>query len=51
MAPQYTNWQHLAERASMEIDPKKLISLVEELNRTLAENERSTKSKQAQGPI
>jgi hypothetical protein len=35
-------WQHLAEQASKEQDPKKLLALVEELNRVLGE-ERQTK--------
>jgi hypothetical protein len=51
MNRQLSNWQHLAEQASKELDPLKLITLVEELNFTLAENERITKNKQAQRPI
>jgi len=35
-------WQHLAEQASKEQDPKKLLVLVEELNRVLGQ-ERQTK--------
>jgi hypothetical protein len=35
-------WPHLAEQASKEQDPKKLLALVEELNRVLGE-ERQTK--------
>jgi hypothetical protein len=51
MTPQLNNWQHLAEQASKELDPAKLITLVEELNRTLAENECITKGRQARRPI
>jgi hypothetical protein len=47
MTLQMSNWQHLAEQASKELDPARLITLVEELNRTSAENDRIIKRKQA----
>jgi hypothetical protein len=37
-----TDWQNLAERASIETDPKKMLHLVEELNRVL-DAQRKTK--------
>jgi hypothetical protein len=45
------NWLHLAEQASKERDPEKLMSLVSELNRALEENERTSQRLQAQEPI
>jgi hypothetical protein len=39
MAQQYTDWHHLAEQASKELDPRKLLHLVAELNRALDQNE------------
>jgi hypothetical protein len=38
-----TDWKHLAEQASKEMDPEKLMSLVNELNRVLEQNEQSSK--------
>ena len=44
MTPQNANdWRHLAEQASKEMDPEKLMSLVNELNRVLEQNERSSR--------
>jgi hypothetical protein len=40
MTPQPNNWRHLAEQASKELDPEKLMGLVHELNRVLEQNER-----------
>jgi hypothetical protein len=37
-----SNWLHLAEQASKQLDPKKLMSLVEELNRALAARDRAS---------
>ena len=34
-----SDWRHLAEQASVEMDSKKLSALVEELNRVLDEQE------------
>ena len=42
MAQDPTDWQNLAERASIETDPKKMLHLVEELNRVL-DAQRKTK--------
>jgi len=39
MAPQASDWRHLAEQASNEMDPNKLIDLVVELDRKLAERD------------
>ena len=46
-----SNWLHLAEQASKERDPEKLMSLVSELNRALEENERTSQRLQAREPI
>ena len=46
-----SNWLHLAEQASKEHDPEKLMSLVIELNRALEDNERTSQRLQAQEPI
>jgi hypothetical protein len=40
MSPQATDWRHLAEQASNEMDPAKLTQLVVELNRVLVEREK-----------
>jgi hypothetical protein len=40
---QQTDWHHLAEQASKELDPVKLMSLVDELNRALEQNERTSR--------
>jgi hypothetical protein len=48
---QQTNWLHLAEQATKELDPKKLMRLVEELNRALAARDRTSDSLQVQEPI
>jgi hypothetical protein len=45
---QQTNWRHFAEQATKELDPKKLMSLVEELNRALAARDRTSGPLQAQ---
>ena len=39
MTPSQSDWQHLAEQASSEMDPEKLINLVTQLNRVLGEQE------------
>jgi hypothetical protein len=43
-----TDWHHLAEQASKEMDPEKLMSLVDELNRALEQNEITSKQLQTQ---
>jgi len=35
MTPQSSNWRHLAEQASKEMDPDKMMVLIDELNRAL----------------
>jgi hypothetical protein len=37
---QQPDWQHLAEQASKETDPRKMLHLIEELNRVLDEGRR-----------
>ena len=41
MTPQTSDWRHLAEQASSEMDPNKLMALVGELNRVLEREETS----------
>lgn len=36
---QPSDWKHLAEQASKELDPEKFMILIQELNRVLAERE------------
>jgi hypothetical protein len=48
MTPQRLDWHYLAEQASKERDPKKLMSLVGELNRALEQNEQTSKLLQTQ---
>ena len=43
-----SDWHHLAEQASKELDPERLMSLVNELNGVLEQNE--TSSGQRQNP-
>jgi hypothetical protein len=42
---QPSDWHHLAEQASAELDPKKLMSLVDELNHVLEESETSSRQR------
>jgi hypothetical protein len=47
MTPSPANeWQHLAEQASGEMDPDKLLNLVNRLNRVLGEQEERSRSQQ-----
>jgi hypothetical protein len=46
---QSSDWQHLAEQASKELDLVKLISLVNELNGVLGEREETSRKQQRQG--
>src|SRR5207253_9557050 len=39
MTPSQNEWQHLAEQASIEMDPDKLLNLVTQLNHVLGEQE------------
>ena len=48
MTPQRPNWHELAEQASKELDPIKLMSLVDELNRALEQNARTSKQLETQ---
>jgi len=43
MTSQPTDWRHLAEQASNENDPQKLMSLVDQLNLALEQNERTSR--------
>jgi hypothetical protein len=43
MTPQRPNWHDLAEQASKELDPVRLVSLVDELNRALEQDEKTSK--------
>lgn len=43
------NWEHLAEQASNEMDPKKLTELVSEINRILGEREETSRQLQHHG--
>jgi hypothetical protein len=40
MAPHRSDWEHLAKAACEEFDSKKLMELVEELTRALAQNDK-----------
>ena len=46
MTPQPSDWRHLAEQASNEMDPNKLIDFVIELDRKLAERENMSRRAQ-----
>jgi hypothetical protein len=48
MTPQRPNWHELAGQASRELDPVRLMSLVDELNRAFDENERTSMELQTQ---
>jgi hypothetical protein len=44
MTPQASEWQTLAEQASNEMDPEKLLNLVSQLNRVLGEREERSRA-------
>jgi hypothetical protein len=44
MTPSQSDWQHLAEQASNEMDPDKLLKLVDQLNRVLSEQEERSRA-------
>lgn len=46
MTPQNKDWRRLAEQASVEMDPQKLLHLVNELDRVLAEREETSRQRQ-----
>ena len=48
MTPSQTDWQHLAEQASSEMDPDKLLKLVDQLNRVLSEQEERSRAQRHQ---
>jgi hypothetical protein len=48
MTPQRLSWHELAEQASKELDPVRLMSLVDKLNRALDQNEQTSKRLQTQ---
>jgi hypothetical protein len=48
MTRQRPNWHELAEQASKELDPVRLMSLVDELNRALEQNEHTSMRLQTQ---
>ena len=50
MTPSQSDWQHLAEQASSEMDPEKLINLVTQLNRVLGEHEERSRAQQRHQP-
>ena len=50
MTPSQRNdWQYLAEQASNEMDPDKLLNLVTQLNSVLGEQEERSRAQQRQG--
>jgi hypothetical protein len=46
---QSSDWQHLAEQASKEHDPERLMNLVNELNGVLGERDETSRKQQRQG--
>ena len=48
MTPSQSDWQHLAEQASSEMDPEKLLKLVDQLNRVLGEQEERSRAQRHQ---
>ncbi len=48
MTPFQSDWQHLAEQASGEMDPDKLLNLVDQLNRVLGEQEERSRAQRHQ---
>jgi len=48
MTPSQNEWQHLAEQASIEMDPDKLLNLVSQLNHVLGEQEERSRAQQHQ---
>jgi hypothetical protein len=52
MAPQNSNnWRRLAEQASIEMDPEKLMSLVNELNRVLEQNQQTSRPEELKSAL
>ena len=48
MTPSQSDWQYLAEQASIEMDPDKLLNLVDQLNRVLGEQEERSRAQRHQ---
>ena len=48
MTPSQSDWQHLAGQARIEMDPDKLLSLVDQLNRVLGEQEERSRAQRHQ---
>ena len=48
MTPSQSDWQYLAEQASIEMDPEKLLRLVAQLNRVLGEQEDRSRTQRHQ---
>jgi hypothetical protein len=50
MTPHHlSDWERLAEQASKEMDPKKLIEIVTEINRVLGEREQTSRQQRPHG--
>jgi hypothetical protein len=48
MIPQPSDWQHLAEQASNEMNPEKMLQIVAELNRVLEKREQTSRQQRHQ---
>jgi hypothetical protein len=51
MTPQRPNWHDLAAQASKELDPVRLMNLVDELNRALEQDEKTSKRLETQQSV
>jgi hypothetical protein len=51
MIPQRPSWHELAEELCKELDPVRLMSLADELNRALEQNEKTSKRLQTQQSV
>jgi hypothetical protein len=51
MTPQQNDWQYLAEQASNEMDPEKLLKLVSQLNQVLGEREETVATSREWGHV
>jgi hypothetical protein len=48
MTPQPNDWRHVAEQASNEMNPEKMMELVHELNRALEKREQTSRQQRDQ---
>ena len=48
MTPQPNDWRHLAEQASNEMNPEKMMAIISELNRVLEKREQTSRQQQPQ---